>query len=55
MYRLLPKVTERHTQYGGNNTVTVSLAAKVMNSSSYQYSGYSSSETQHVSPAAQSN
>jgi len=41
MYRLLPKVTERHIQHGGHNTMKVSLAAQVMNSSSYQYSGYS--------------
>ena len=54
MYRLLPKVTERHIQHGDHNTVTVSLAAQVMNSSSYQYSNQSS-EKQHVSPAAQSN
>jgi len=55
VYRLLPTVTERHIQHGGHNTMTVSLAAQVMNSSSYQYSGYSSSETQRVSPAAHSN
>ena len=33
MYRLLPKVTERHIQHGGQVTMKVSLAAQVMNSS----------------------
>jgi len=32
VYRLLPKVTERHIQHGGYNTMKVSLAAQVMNS-----------------------
>ena len=32
MYRLLPKVTARHIQHGGHNTMKVSLAAQVMNS-----------------------
>ena len=32
MYHLLPKVTERHIQRGGQNTMKVSLAAQIMNS-----------------------
>jgi hypothetical protein len=32
IYRLLPKVTERHIQHGGQNTMKVSLAAQIMNS-----------------------
>jgi len=32
MYRLLAKVTERHIQHGGHNTMKVSLAAEIMNS-----------------------
>ena len=32
VYRLLPKVTERHIQHGGQDTMKVSLAAQVMNS-----------------------
>jgi hypothetical protein len=32
VYRLLPKVTERHTQHVGQNTMKVSLAAQIMNS-----------------------
>ena len=28
----LPKVTERHIQHGGQNTMKVSLAAQIMNS-----------------------
>jgi len=31
VYCLLPKVTERHIQNGGHNTMKVSLAAQVMN------------------------
>ena len=31
VYRLLPKVTERHIQHGGQDTMEVSLAAQVMN------------------------
>ena len=32
LYHLLPSVTERHIQHGGHNTMKVSLAAQVMNS-----------------------
>ena len=32
VYRVLPKVTERHIQHGGHNTMKVSLAAQIMNS-----------------------
>ena len=32
MYCLLPKVTARHIQHGGHNTMKGSLAAQVMNS-----------------------
>jgi hypothetical protein len=32
MYRLLPKVAERHIQHGSQNTMKVSLAAQIMNS-----------------------
>jgi hypothetical protein len=32
VYRLLPKVTERHIQHGGQNTMRVSLAAQIVNS-----------------------
>ena len=32
VYRLLPKVTERHVQHGGHNTMKVSVAAQIMNS-----------------------
>ena len=39
VYRLLPKVTERHIKPSGQDTTKVSLAAQVM--SSYQYSGRS--------------
>ena len=32
VYRLLPKITERHIQHGGQDTMKVSFAAQVMNS-----------------------
>ena len=32
VYRLLPKVTGRHIQHDGQDTMKVSLAAQVMNS-----------------------
>jgi hypothetical protein len=32
LYRLLPTVTERHIQHGSHNTIKVSLAAQIMNS-----------------------
>jgi hypothetical protein len=32
VYLLLPKVTERYIQHGGKNTMNVSLAAQIMNS-----------------------
>jgi hypothetical protein len=32
VYHLLPKVTERHIQLGGQNTMKFSVAAQIMNS-----------------------
>jgi len=32
VYHLLPKVTERHMQPGGHNTMKVTLIAQIMNS-----------------------